>query len=140
MISFFGAEFTQVYANMYGSRVQPAENAVPLTREARARQGIPQREDLEEARRSGKSAEEAGMVPLTGKSAEEDQRELSLETARMRQGAWEEAPSTAVRPLPRRDIDLPKERSLKAFSALSMLIAGVTGGFVMGRIGKRKNK
>jgi membrane protein len=28
-IFFFGAEFTQVYANRLGSRVTPAENAVP---------------------------------------------------------------------------------------------------------------
>ena len=28
-ILFFGAEFTQVYANRFGSRVAPADNAVP---------------------------------------------------------------------------------------------------------------
>jgi membrane protein len=37
----FGAEFTKVYADKYGSRVVPAENAVPVTEEARAEQGIP---------------------------------------------------------------------------------------------------
>lgn len=40
-ILFFGAEFTQVYANKYGSRIVPTGNAVPVTEEARARQGIP---------------------------------------------------------------------------------------------------
>jgi membrane protein len=29
-ILFFGAEFTQVYANQFGSRVAPADNAVPV--------------------------------------------------------------------------------------------------------------
>ena len=30
MILYFGAEFTRVYANRYGSKVTPAEGAVPL--------------------------------------------------------------------------------------------------------------
>ncbi len=28
LISFFGAEFTQVYARMYGSRIRPSSHAV----------------------------------------------------------------------------------------------------------------
>jgi membrane protein len=40
-ILFFGAEFTQVYANRYGSRIRPAADAEPVTEEARAQQGIP---------------------------------------------------------------------------------------------------
>lgn len=40
-ILFLGAEFTQVYANKYGSRIEPAEGAEPVTDEARAEQGIP---------------------------------------------------------------------------------------------------
>jgi membrane protein len=44
LILFAGAEFTQVYARHYGSRIQPSENAVPLTPEARAQMGIPPRE------------------------------------------------------------------------------------------------
>jgi membrane protein len=48
-ILFFGAEFTQVYANKYGSLIVPASNAVPLTEEARAQQGIPRTKDLEAA-------------------------------------------------------------------------------------------
>jgi len=42
-ILFFGAELTQVYANRYGSRIVPSENAEPLTKEARAQQGIPRK-------------------------------------------------------------------------------------------------
>lgn len=42
-ILFFGAELTQVYANMYGSRIVPAENAEPLTEAAREQQGRPRK-------------------------------------------------------------------------------------------------
>ena len=45
-ILFFGAEFTQVYANQYGSRVVASEDAVPVTEEARAQQGMPRTEAL----------------------------------------------------------------------------------------------
>jgi membrane protein len=40
-ILFFGAEFTQVYANNFGSRIVPSEHARPVTEEARAQQGRP---------------------------------------------------------------------------------------------------
>lgn len=50
-ILFFGAEFTQVYANKYGSRIVPTKNAVPVTEEARAQQGIPRTRDIEAAAR-----------------------------------------------------------------------------------------
>lgn len=39
-ILFFGAEFTQVYARKYGSRIVPAKNAVPITAQTRAEQGM----------------------------------------------------------------------------------------------------
>lgn len=40
-ILFFGAEFTQVYARMYGSRILPTPNARALTETERAHQGMP---------------------------------------------------------------------------------------------------
>ena len=53
LILFFGAEFTKVYANRFGSRIVPSADAVPVTEEARAEQGMPRTENLEaEARRS----------------------------------------------------------------------------------------
>jgi membrane protein len=45
-ILFLGAEFTQVYAKTYGSQIRPAENAVAVTEEARAQQGIPRTEKV----------------------------------------------------------------------------------------------
>jgi len=41
IILFFGAEVTQVYAKARGSHIIPASNALPLTEEDRAEQGIP---------------------------------------------------------------------------------------------------
>lgn len=40
-ILFFGAEFTQVYANQYGSHIKPSKDAVPVTEETRGEQGVP---------------------------------------------------------------------------------------------------
>ncbi|MEK6322300.1 MAG: hypothetical protein AABN33_11510 [Acidobacteriota bacterium] len=42
-ILFFGAEFTQVYANKYGSRIKPDKDAVPVTEKARSQQGMRRR-------------------------------------------------------------------------------------------------
>lgn len=42
-IFLFGAELTRVYAIRRGSRVEPADNAVPVSAEALARQGTPRR-------------------------------------------------------------------------------------------------
>jgi membrane protein len=49
-ILFFGAEFTQVYANRYGSHITPDEDAVPITEEARAEQGMIHRDDLKKSK------------------------------------------------------------------------------------------
>ncbi len=43
-ILFLGAEFTQVYANRYGSHMRPKANAMPLTYKARAQQNMPRPE------------------------------------------------------------------------------------------------
>jgi membrane protein len=45
---FFGAEFTKVFANRYGSGIRPAPIAVPITDEARSEQGIPHKSELED--------------------------------------------------------------------------------------------
>src|SRR5205807_4834911 len=50
-ILFLGAEFTKVYANRFGSRIRPAENAVPVTDEARAQQGLARQPAVPGARR-----------------------------------------------------------------------------------------
>jgi membrane protein len=55
-ILFLGAEFTQVYANRYGSRVRPARGAIPLSEMARLHQGIPHHETIERAMRKPDAA------------------------------------------------------------------------------------
>jgi membrane protein len=66
-ILFFGAEFTQVYANKYGSRLTPEENAVAITDEARAQQGMPRKETVEQAARS-EMAEQREPTPADHRS------------------------------------------------------------------------
>lgn len=46
-ILFFGAEFTQVYANRYGSKMIPDPGMVKITEQERAQKGIPHRETME---------------------------------------------------------------------------------------------
>jgi membrane protein len=48
-ILFFGAEFTQVYTKMYGTRVVPDDDAVALTNAEKLHQGIVRDEDRDEA-------------------------------------------------------------------------------------------
>jgi membrane protein len=68
-IFFLGAEFTQVYANRFGSRVVPAENAERVTAEDRAEQGIP-KEGQTAARTGQAKAESTGtaLTPATGRA------------------------------------------------------------------------
>jgi membrane protein len=49
LILLLGAEFTRVYSQQLGSGMEPTPNAVPLTAEALARQGMPREEQLESA-------------------------------------------------------------------------------------------
>ena len=46
-ILFFGAEFTQVYANRYGSKIEPDKDVVKVTEQERAQKGIARQETLE---------------------------------------------------------------------------------------------
>ena len=48
-ILFLGAEFTQVYANQYGSRIRPDAHAVALTERMRAQQGLTRTEQQRDA-------------------------------------------------------------------------------------------
>ncbi|HLO14619.1 MAG TPA: YihY/virulence factor BrkB family protein [Anaerolineales bacterium] len=50
-ILFFGAEFTQVYANLYGSKIVPDADMMKITEQERAEKGMPRRETLERVKR-----------------------------------------------------------------------------------------
>jgi membrane protein len=61
-IVFLGAEFTQVYANQYGSRIAPSEEAVRLTEDDRAQQGIPRKEQVfARMEETGQAARSTGL-------------------------------------------------------------------------------
>jgi membrane protein len=55
-ILLFGAEFTRIWAQKHGSRGVPADNAVGVTAETRARQGMPCAEDVAAAARAQEAA------------------------------------------------------------------------------------
>jgi len=74
LILFFGAEFTKVYANRFGSRIRPAANAVPITEEARAEQGIPRSETVQAAAREHARAGNGDGVNRSGHPAGHDGR------------------------------------------------------------------
>jgi len=67
-ILFFGAEFTQVYATKYGSRIKPSPNAVPVTEEARAKQGMPRKEDVAAIAQPGGEGSTAPVSPVIASS------------------------------------------------------------------------
>lgn len=50
-ILFFGAEFTQVYANRYGSKIVPDPGMVKITEQERAQKGIPHEKTMQKADR-----------------------------------------------------------------------------------------
>jgi len=64
-ILFFGAEFTQVYARHYGSRIVPDEDAVPLTEERRAQQGAPRKEPRPAPPRPAPEPARAATMPAS---------------------------------------------------------------------------
>lgn len=58
-IIFLGAEFTEVYARRLGSGIQPEADAVPLTQEARAQQGITRQEDVKQQAEAQRRAQKS---------------------------------------------------------------------------------
>ena len=79
-ILFIGAEFTQVYASRYGSRIQPARGAVKMTPEDRANLGIARDEDLSpEAQAEVAQARAEAASKGEGRSAPDGQAEPGRE-------------------------------------------------------------
>jgi membrane protein len=64
-IFFFGAEFTQVYTNKYGSHVEPAANAEFVMEEDRAQEGIPSGNKADKEKREARKSKEQkrGLKP-----------------------------------------------------------------------------
>ena len=70
-ILFFGAEFTQVFARRFGSRIVPSPNAVAVTDDAFARQGIARNETLQSATSPMKTVDVVPRLTPAGKAKEE---------------------------------------------------------------------
>lgn len=68
-ILFLGAEFTQVYATTYGSRIEPTENAVRVTEAERAQQGMPSAETVATAVALEGTPSARGRQPATARAA-----------------------------------------------------------------------
>jgi membrane protein len=108
-ILFFGAEFTQVYTKQYTARpIAPDPEAVPVTDEERAQQGIP---------RSGDLALSAAAFAPDRAIGPEYARAASDATVPQRRGV------TITRPTP---------ESAKAYAVAGVSLAG---GFVVGALG-----
>ncbi|HEX8550918.1 MAG TPA: YihY/virulence factor BrkB family protein [Abditibacteriaceae bacterium] len=74
-ILFFGAEFTQVYASKFGSRIAPSPHAVAVTPEAFARQGIP-RTNSSEAPQGSVARHSVGDLPEVEHDNTDDVQQL----------------------------------------------------------------
>lgn len=68
LILFLGAEFTQVYANRYGSRLKPADGAQPLSAEERRQQGLPPQEQPSRAGQAPAGAGDGDAPPALRRS------------------------------------------------------------------------
>lgn len=112
LILFFGAEFTQVYARRYGSRIVPDEDAVPMTERSRTRQGIPRQQQVETAAR-----DQEQLAALLAKTDH-----LDLQDARM----------TITRP--------PQPRSPEQRSALFGFLAGALVALGYGSKSRKERK
>lgn len=108
-ILFFGAEFTQAYANRFGSKIKPAKNALPITEEARAQQGIPHSAQVEALAASPPTPPEAVAIPLS-----------------LAHGSATRPMSAAQRPA--HPLTLPK----RSFAAYFTPMLGFTAGFGAG--------
>lgn len=70
-ILFFGAEFTKVYANKFGSKIEPEEHAQEILPEKRAAQGIAPNPQTAGAKENNKPTK-SGKVPIKGEPLPSD--------------------------------------------------------------------
>lgn len=119
-IFFFGAEFTQVYANKFGSRIVPSEEAQAMPREEPSAEKYP-------SRAKGKGAPEPHGTPAEAPVAA---------------GPGEHGTSSRVVPSYRRPLpaamDEPGEERIR--HAWSVAVAGFIGGILAGIFLSRPTK
>jgi membrane protein len=111
-ILFFGAEFTQVYANRFGERIMPAEHAILLTERTRLEQGMPHRETLDLI-----ASKKQGQI-------------VTVETHAGVETKTKYLPDTTDRPI------TPAERSMTALGGVVVALIGFAGtAFIRSRKG-----
>jgi membrane protein len=111
-ISFFGAEFTQVYANLHGSRVVPAEHAERVGEQERIEQGM----------RREPESQEGETVPAAPGFAYSQPRTITAH---------------ANEP---RDILGEEPKPILVFSSVVSVLVGVVGGLLIGMSGRSKRE
>ena len=94
-ILFFGAEFTKVYAKSYGSGLKPERDAIPVSPEARAEQGLKPVPDAPSVVRDTVAAAEPLPLPATPLRSLAVAAGAAAATAR-----WSRIPRDAVTRLP----------------------------------------
>lgn len=72
-ILLFGAEFTQVYARRYGTRIEPSKNAISLSERDRVKQGIPHTETVQA------QAQAQGAIPASAPGTSQRIQHIVLE-------------------------------------------------------------
>jgi membrane protein len=91
-ILLFGAEFTQVYARTYGTRIAPSKNAVMLTELDRAHQGIPHATTVQALA----AADKPSQAKKKSRVEIEEERRLEAEQERLAAAVA----TTSVQPAP----------------------------------------
>jgi membrane protein len=111
-VFFIGAEFTQVYANMYGSRILPDDDAVAVLRKTRTRKEV-----------------FAMMRPQFGGHREDQDTEEQESSAHIASATTSEH-LTAAEDNPSEQ--LVSKKKLAAFSTISALVGGAVVGAIFG--------
>ncbi len=70
-ILFIGAEFTQVYANEFGSHIQPEPDAINVVEGARSEEGITHQQTVQDVSRRGGGRQPTGTDPNLPRKQEE---------------------------------------------------------------------
>lgn len=114
-ISFFGAEFTQVYANMFGSRIRPEEGAVPMTEEARQQQGMPHKAE-EQAFPQRRQPGEPGLhpIPVTAVIRREPPIEVRVNT---------------------KEYVVLEDKPIRTLAGVILALISITTGYILGVFG-----
>ena len=103
-ILFFGAEFTQVFANRFGSKVRPSAHAMPATDGMREQQGLPRLGDLQATEIAQQALREGHQIrasePINAAKSEPGKPKAAQVLARVL-GKGEEGPGSSSHAKPR---------------------------------------